>query len=199
MPIDRSPWKLKPGYIFVVLNDPHSFDVIDEGITWFEWGQSKSTEDDHVGMIYGTEEIAEQYFPYSRKMPLSYYDAKFDAGLLVVLAPKDWTAEYAARCQAYWDLHMGKAYGVLDDIVRFAYDGLIWRIWPWLGKKLKAQDIPTIDTDSTTVCSQELALCVEYGFKDPDYIKKATGIGRGREVPGDFLTMSCFEVAQRKV
>jgi hypothetical protein len=198
MPISRDPSLLKPGYPFIVLNDPKSFDVVDEGITWFEWGESKSTEDDHVGMIYGVEEIREQYMPGVRRMPLSYYDAKFDAGLLVVMRPKEWTPEYAARTQGWWDTHKGKPYGALSDIPRFAYDGLVWRIWPSMGRYLKAQDIPTIDTDSTTVCSQELALAIEHGFNDPWYIKKAScgAIGRGREVPGDYLTLKGFEVAQ---
>ena len=195
--IDRS--KLKPGQIFIVMNDPLKFNVIDEGISWFEWGMSKSTESDHVGMIYGNEEIAEQYWPKSRKMPVSHYDATFDAGLLVIMHPKEWTPEYAARTQAYWDTNIGKLYGALDDIPRFAFDGLIWRLWPGLGKWLKKRDISDIDTCRTTVCSQELALAVEYGFNAPNYIKAKTGIGRGREVPGDYLTMSCFEVSQRIV
>jgi hypothetical protein len=197
MPISRDPSVLKPGYILVVLNDPKSFDVIDEGITWFEWGQSKSTEDDHVGMIWDSQTIAEQYWPHVRKMPLSFYDAKFDAGLLVILRPLEWTPEYAARCQAWWDNHPNKPYG-LDDIRNFAYDGFIWRVWPSLGRYRKAIDLPNIDTEPMTVCSQELALCIEHGFNDPFYIKKKScgAIGRGKEVPGDYLTLQGFEVAQ---
>jgi hypothetical protein len=162
-----------------------TFDAVQDGISWFTWGQTKSPEASHIFSVHDPDTISEQYFPFSRTLPISHYDADYDKGLVCFREPVFQTPVITARMVAYFDLNMGRPYGVVSGLLRFAADGFVWRVWPSLGGWLKKRDLPEGWEKGPTACSQFRQLADEYAANDP-HLFAQYGFGRGRMVPGDF-------------